>query len=78
VEQEALDYFKLQLGVYRDLGFDKISVKLALRPGPNERLGSDDIWDRAENLPQRFRRDPVWMGVFGGCIFGVSRSFAAR
>jgi len=49
VEQEALDYFKLQLGVYRDLGFDKISVKLALRPGANERLGSDEIWDRAES-----------------------------
>lgn len=49
VEQEALDYFKLQLGVYRDLGFDKISVKLALRPGPNERLGTDDVWNRAEN-----------------------------
>lgn len=49
VEQEALDYFKLQLGVYRDLGFDKISVKLALRPGANERLGTDDVWDRAEN-----------------------------
>ncbi|MDP2207101.1 MAG: threonine--tRNA ligase [Alphaproteobacteria bacterium] len=48
VEQEALDYFKLQLGVYRDLGFDKISVKLALRPGANERLGSDEVWDRAE------------------------------
>ncbi len=49
VEQEALDYFKLQLGVYRDLGFEKISVKLALRPGANERLGSDEVWDRAEN-----------------------------
>ena len=49
VEQEALDYFKLQLGVYKDLGFDNISVKLALRPGPNERLGSDEVWDRAEN-----------------------------
>ena len=49
VEQEALDYFKLQLGVYRDLGFDKINVKLALRPGPNVRLGSDEIWDRAED-----------------------------
>ena len=48
VEQEALDYFKLQLGVYRDLGFEKISVKLALRPGANERLGSDEVWDRAE------------------------------
>ena len=34
------------------------------------------IWDRAENAPQRFRRDPVSVGVFGGCIFGVSRSSA--
>ncbi|TAL27146.1 MAG: threonine--tRNA ligase [Alphaproteobacteria bacterium] len=49
VEMEALNYFKLQLGVYKDLGFEKISVKLALRPGPNVRLGSDEIWDRAEN-----------------------------
>jgi threonyl-tRNA synthetase len=38
VEEEAKSYFKLQLGVYRDLGFEKISVKLALR-----------IWDKAEN-----------------------------
>ena len=49
VEQEALEYFKLQLGVYKDLGFDNIAVKLALRPGANQRLGSDDVWDRAEN-----------------------------
>lgn len=46
VPTEAADYFKLQLGVYRDLGFDKIAVKLALRP--DVRAGSDDIWDRAE------------------------------
>jgi threonyl-tRNA synthetase len=49
VEQEALSYFKLQLGVYKDLGFDKISVKLALRPDSNARLGSDEVWNRAEN-----------------------------
>lgn len=49
VEQESLDYFKLQLGVYKDLGFENISVKLALRPGANERLGSDAVWDRAED-----------------------------
>ncbi len=49
VEDEARNYFKLQLGVYKDLGFDKISVKLALRPGANVRLGSDEIWDKAEN-----------------------------
>ncbi|MEZ0225299.1 MAG: threonine--tRNA ligase [Alphaproteobacteria bacterium] len=49
VEEESKSYFKLQLGVYKDLGFDKISVKLALRPGPNVRLGSDEIWDKAED-----------------------------
>ncbi len=46
VSSEAAEYFKLQLGVYKDLGFDKISVKLALRP--DVRTGSDDLWDRAE------------------------------
>ena len=46
VPTEAADYFKLQLGVYRDLGFDKIDVKLALRP--DVRAGTDAVWDRAE------------------------------
>ncbi len=48
IEEEAFRYFKLQLGVYKDLGFDndKIKVKLALRP--DERLGDDATWDRAE------------------------------
>ena len=44
--EEAARYFKLQLGVYRDLGFDKIDIKLALRP--DVRAGSDEVWDRAE------------------------------
>ena len=46
VPTEAAEYFKLQLGVYKDLGFDKIDVKLALRP--DVRTGSDELWDRAE------------------------------
>jgi threonyl-tRNA synthetase len=49
IEVEALEYFQLQLGVYKDLGFEQIGVKLALRPGANVRLGSDEIWDRAEH-----------------------------
>ncbi len=32
--------------VYRDLGFEKYAIKLALRP--EKRFGSDDMWDRAE------------------------------
>lgn len=47
MQEEAANYFKLQLGVYKDLGFDKISVKLALRP--EKRIGEDSLWDWAEN-----------------------------
>lgn len=47
MQQEAANYFKLQLSVYQELGFENISVKLALRPEP--RIGSDDLWDWAEN-----------------------------
>ncbi len=55
VQAEAAEYFKLQLGVYKDLGFDKISVKLALRP--DVRTGSDDLWDRAEGALAQALRD---------------------
>ncbi|HEY0833666.1 MAG TPA: threonine--tRNA ligase [Azospirillum sp.] len=46
VPEESANYFKLQLGVYKDLGFDNIAVKLALRP--DVRAGTDAVWDRAE------------------------------
>ncbi|WP_207460152.1 threonine--tRNA ligase [Azospirillum sp. SYSU D00513] len=46
VPSEAANYFKLQLGVYKDLGFEDINVKLALRP--DVRAGNDAVWDRAE------------------------------
>ena len=55
VQSEAAEYFKLQLGVYKDLGFDKISVKLALRP--DVRTGTDDLWDRAEGALAQALRD---------------------
>ncbi|HRJ60344.1 MAG TPA: threonine--tRNA ligase [Azospirillaceae bacterium] len=46
VPSESAEYFKLQLSVYQDLGFDKIDVKLALRP--DVRAGTDEVWDKAE------------------------------
>lgn len=51
ITDESLRYFKLQLGVYNDLGFprENIKVKLALRPGADKRVGSDALWDNAEN-----------------------------
>jgi threonyl-tRNA synthetase len=44
---EAVDFCALVRQVYDDLGFTDVSVKLALRP--DNRAGSDEVWDRAEN-----------------------------
>jgi threonyl-tRNA synthetase len=46
VTAEAIDYIRLQLSVYEDLGFDNVKYKLALRP--DVRAGTDAVWDRAE------------------------------
>jgi threonyl-tRNA synthetase len=43
---EAVDFCGLVTQVYTDLGFEDVSVKLALRP--DMRAGEDDVWDRAE------------------------------
>jgi len=37
----------LLLGIYRDMGFEDIIIKFADRP--ERRVGSDDVWDRAED-----------------------------
>ena len=46
VVDETTKFCELLKRVYTDLGFTDVKVKLALRP--EERLGSDAIWDRAE------------------------------
>ncbi|TWV82372.1 threonine--tRNA ligase [Moraxella sp. VT-16-12] len=46
IRQEALDFIKLTLDVYKDFGFDNIAMKLSTRP--QKRVGSDELWDLAE------------------------------
>ena len=43
---EIRDFCDLLDSVYRDLGFDKYAIKLALRP--ESRFGDDAMWDKAE------------------------------
>ena len=43
---EVRDFCDLLDSVYKDLGFDKYAIKLALRP--EKRFGSDEMWDKAE------------------------------
>ena len=44
--EEVQKFCELLDSVYKDLGFDKYAVKLALRP--DKRFGSDAMWDTAE------------------------------
>ena len=45
---EIRDFCDLLDSVYRDLGFDNYAIKLALRP--EQRYGSDEEWDRSEQV----------------------------
>ncbi|PWJ85805.1 threonyl-tRNA synthetase [Pseudaminobacter salicylatoxidans] len=45
---ECLRINDLILSVYKDFGFDEITIKLSTRP--DKRVGSDDLWDRAESV----------------------------
>ena len=51
IQPEVTAFNQQALAVYRDFGFDQVTIKLALRP--DQRLGTDDTWDRAENALRR-------------------------
>jgi threonyl-tRNA synthetase len=46
IRQEASDFIKLTLAVYKDFGFDAVEMKLSTRP--EGRIGDDALWDQAE------------------------------
>ncbi len=45
---ECLRINELILSVYEDFGFEEVVVKLSTRP--EKRVGTDDLWDRAESV----------------------------
>nr|WP_255561714.1 threonine--tRNA ligase [Pseudohoeflea sp. DP4N28-3] len=45
---ECLRINDLILAIYQDFGFEEIVVKLSTRP--EKRVGSDDLWDKAESV----------------------------
>ena len=46
IEAEVIDFNNLVQKVYADFGFTDVAVKIALRP--EGRVGSDEVWDKAE------------------------------
>ena len=47
IESETISFCKLLKNVYSELGFEEVSIMYADRP--EQRVGEDEIWDKAEN-----------------------------
>ena len=48
VASEIEKFIRLLREVYRAFRFEKIDIKLATRPAPDKRLGTDEDWDKSE------------------------------
>ncbi len=46
IQSESAEFIDLLFKMYQDLGFKDVFIRLATRP--DERIGSDEIWDKAE------------------------------
>ena len=71
VESEVTDFHRQALKVYSDFGFDDIAIKIALRP--EKRIGSDEVWDRAEDALRSALKtcDVEWQELPGeGAFYG--------
>ena len=76
IESEVTAFNSLVKRVYADFGFNDVAVKLALRP--ESRVGSDEVWDKAEDaLRSGLRASGLeWMELPGeGAFYGPKIEF---
>ena len=79
IQQEVSAFIDLLFEVYRDFGFDEVLVKLSTRP--ENRVGSDEIWDKAEKaLEEALERKRLeWQLQPGeGAFYGPKIEFALK
>ncbi len=76
VESEVIAFNRLVQRVYRDFGFADVAIKIALRP--EGRVGSDEIWDKAEEALRAGLRasNLAWQELPGeGAFYGPKIEF---
>jgi threonyl-tRNA synthetase len=79
IQSEAMAFIDLLHKVYEDFGFKEVIYKLATRP--KERIGSDEVWDRAEKaLAEALNaRNLPWSEKPGeGAFYGPKIEFTLR
>ena len=79
IQNEVAAFMKLLFGVYRDFGFDDIILRLSTRPA--KRVGSEEMWDRAEDaLRQALNNSGLaWELLPGeGAFYGPKIEFSLK
>ncbi|HNL15209.1 MAG TPA: threonine--tRNA ligase, partial [Accumulibacter sp.] len=79
IQPEVADFIVLVRKVYDDFGFRDIAVKLALRP--EKRVGSDEVWDKAESALREALKfsDLLWEELPGeGAFYGPKIEFHVK
>ncbi len=76
IEAECAGFIALLSSVYKDLGFEKFDIKLSTRP--EVRVGSDEVWDKAENALQKAIEGlglPYEINAGDGAFYGPKLDF---
>lgn len=79
MEQECVDVIELILDIYKDFGFEDVVIKFSDRP--ENRIGTDDIWDKLEGalinaLDSMGREYKLFPGE--GAFYGPKLEFVLR
>ncbi len=79
IGSEAAAFIALTLQVYKDFGFDDVALKLSTRPA--KRVGSEELWDRAEAAMAKALDDAglTWQLQAGeGAFYGPKIEFSLK
>ena len=76
IESETASFIALLSNIYTDLGFDTFDIQLSTRP--EVRVGSDEIWDKAEKALESAIKKldlPYSVEEGGGAFYGPKLDF---
>lgn len=79
IVSEAAAFIALTLNVYKDFGFNEVALKLSTRP--EKRVGSEELWDRAEAAMAKALDDAglAWQLQAGeGAFYGPKIEFSLK
>jgi len=79
IESEVTAVTEMILELYRTFGFDDVAIELSTRP--EKRIGSDEMWDRAERALARAleqRGIPYQVNPGDGAFYGPKIDFHVR